>query len=89
MDIHASERICVDTEYWEKMPQDGWCFFELGDPEPVLAKTRQLVIFHWNRSYPADRYFPLEQIRSKATLSRSEVFQGSSHDSITMEVYQL
>ena len=83
------DRICVVKEYWDKVPDNGWCFFELGDPEQVLARVKCLVVFHWNRAYPADRFFPLERIRSSAALCYSEAFAGNSHDKITMEVYQL
>ena len=35
------------------------CFFEDTDPAPWLDKAESILLYHWNRRYPADLYFPL------------------------------
>lgn len=35
------------------------CFFEDLDPALWLAEAEEVVLYHWNRTYPSDRRFPL------------------------------
>ena len=83
------EKIRVTDAPLEEVPHDGWFFFELGDPEPLLPETKMLAVFRWNRDYPADRRFPLERMTQNAVLCHREEFPGSSHECITLEVYRL
>ncbi len=62
------------------------CFFEDLDPALWLAEAEEVVLYHWNRTYPADRRFPLPL--TGWTLERREEFSGSSHEKITKEVYR-
>lgn len=66
---------------------EQWCFVEDRDVSAFLHKADRIVIFHWNRIYPADLYFPLEEVRSRWHLEHCEEFRGHSHEHITMEVY--
>ena len=62
------------------------CFVETTDPAPWLERMEGLVLYRWNRRYPADLRFtlPLEGW----TPVRREEFAGSSHEKITKEVYK-
>lgn len=62
------------------------CFVETADPAPWLERMEGLVLYRWNRRYPADLYctVPLDRF---VLDSRTE-FAGSSHDVITREVYR-
>ena len=55
-------------------------------PLAVLAEAEEVVLYHWNRTYPSDRRFPLPL--AGWTLARREEFSGSSHEKITKEVYR-
>ena len=48
-------------------------------------KLESLVLYRWNRRYPADVYFDLD-LSQWRLVSRRE-FSGTSHDTITKEVY--
>ena len=37
------------------------CFFEDLDPAPWLAEAEEVVLYHWNRTYPSDRAAGLER----------------------------
>ena len=68
--------------------KDGdFCFVEDLDVAPYLEKAKQLIVYRWNRHYPADVLFP-DVLGSWKPVSRDE-FCGSSHDLITQEVYVL
>jgi len=46
-----------------------------------------VYLFHWNRAYPADRFFPMEELAKYFTRSSKEEFCGFSHETITREIY--
>ena len=59
---------------------------ETMDPAPWLERMEGLVLYRWNRRYPADLYctLPLEDF----VLEERREFAGSSHECITREVYR-
>ena len=61
------------------------CLTETQDPASWPVPPEGLIVYRWNRTYPADLVLtlPLEQW----TLVRQEEFAGSSHQNITKEVY--
>ena len=65
---------------------DDYCFVENIDVTPFLPVVQELIIFRWNRIYPADLRFP--GVPAELKVVRSEDFVGNSHDRITMEVYK-
>lgn len=80
-------RICDDLiSTGEK---NHWIFAENMDITPYVQQIKQLVVFRWNRMYPADLYFPMEILRSKLKLIRTREFSGNSHSRITEETYAL
>lgn len=75
----------VDDACLDRAAPGEFCFAEAGPLAPCAPRVEELVLFRWNRVYPADSWFdiPLEDW----TLARREDFAGSSHETITMEVY--
>lgn len=63
----------------------GFRFFELSSPASAAEKADRLVLYRWNRRYPADVYFDVPL--SAWLLVESTVLQGSSHEKISREVY--
>ena len=47
-----------------------------------------LVIYRWNRSYPADTYLTFDPKNEGFTLISSLDFEGSSHKKITREIWK-
>ena len=69
-----------------EVPPEGWFFHELGDTAALLSNADRVAVFRWNRLYPSDRRFPQEKLQN---LLHREDFPGNSHETITLEVYQL
>lgn len=69
----------------EAAPGD-WCFVENEPLSPFEEQIESLVIFRWNRVYPAETRLDVPLDRWK--LTESGEFPGYSHDKITMEVYR-
>ena len=71
----------------EEIPEDAHFFAEARDLSDLLPRASKLVIYRWNRHYPADVRF--EGDLSAFRLESREEFPGKSHEKITKEVYAL
>lgn len=78
----------TDDHFLEKAGDGEYCFAELEDVTPYKDRLEGIVLFRWNRRYPADLYFDPELLKP-FQLVKTEEFPGSSHEKITMEVYSL
>ena len=83
-DLTDINSIQVDEEFLDK--SQSICFVENQDITPYLPKIDTLVLFQWNRDYPADFFFTVDL--SQWNLISTEDFEGTSHEKITMEVYK-
>lgn len=81
-----SEQIVTDSRFLENAPEGDYCFVEDQDLSRCLARVEKIILFRWNRRYPADTYFPLDL--SLWTLECTESFPGHSHEKITKETYR-
>ena len=64
---------------------DECCFVEFEPAGGLARRADTLVLYRWNRRYPANLYFdvPLTDWR----LTQRTEFPGTSHETITREVY--
>lgn len=79
------EPVYHGPDYLSGAENSDWCFVENSDYEDHAEKIEKIFLFRWNRHYPADAHF---QFPGKWVLVRAEDFPGSSHEKITMEVYE-
>ncbi len=80
------ERLRIAEDFLQQAATGDWCFVEnqcLQSYEPVIEAV---VIYQWNRRYPADFYFDLDLTQWK--LQSSKEFAGASHEKITKELYR-
>ena len=77
------------TVYDDPLAEADICFAECGDFLSAIHKVQRLIVYRWNRLYPGDAYFPLEDYLIRMTLVESSDFSGNSHERITREVYEL
>ena len=85
-EMHEGKYEIVD-DFLNVDGEDAVCFVENVDITPYKNKINKLVIYKWNRVYPADFYFPLDLKDYK--LTQTAEFAGSSHENVTREVYEL
>ena len=71
----------------EEMPRDTHFFLENRDPEPLLPLAERIVIYRWNRHYPADVRWDADLTAHGFSLAETSEFPGKSHEIITKEVY--
>ena len=79
--------VTVSNSFLDEANENDVCFVENVDITPYKNKINKLVIYKWNRVYPADFYFPLDLKDYK--LTQTAEFAGSSHENVTREVYEL
>ena len=68
--------------------KDDYCFIEDRTPCELIERVDEIVIYRWNRHYPADLHFdiPLEKQGFRRVAERE--FKGYSHEKITKEIFR-
>ena len=79
--------IQVDEEFLQKAGVGEFCFVENQKLTDVEQQIEKLMVFRWNRVYPADQYLDLDITFGNWKLLEQMEFAGHSHEKITMEVY--
>ena len=81
-------QINTDEAFLYESAPDDVCFVE----DTPLASYEQwidkIVLYKWNRTYPADVHFDIPLAEHGWHLVSTEDFVGSSHEKITEEVYE-
>lgn len=67
--------------------QDGICFVEDKYNPDLLTKADQIILYNWNRLYPADVHLDFQIILDNFKLAENLIFKGSSHTEIERERY--
>ncbi len=78
----------VDEAFLEKAAPGEYCFVENLPVAPYEARIEQILLFKWNRKYPADVRLDIDLAAGGWRVVSTEDFAGYSHEKITMEVYQ-
>lgn len=80
--------LCVVCErpdlLWHR---DAVYFAEKEDVSVFGDMIDRLVIYRWNRRYPADEFLSFDPLREGMRLERISEFEGSSHSHITEEIW--
>lgn len=76
--------VIADENMLDVADENDFCFVEKESILPYSSKIKTLIVYKWNRKYPADFYFEMPQ---GFTLSETKEFKGSSHEKITKEIY--
>ena len=81
-----TKSICISENFLLEAGKDDFCFIEDKALLPVADRIDSLILCKWNRDYPGDFFLDLDL--SSWHLTYVEEFSGSSHDQITVEVYE-
>lgn len=81
----AHDRIVVTDDYLLSAGVDDWAFAEDDAYVSCAENIEKIVLFRWNRDYPRDMCFTFP---GQWQLKSQEDFSGSSHEKITMEMYE-
>ena len=78
-------QINVNEGFLNEAAISEYCFVENIDVSVYESEVTRVILYKWNRQYPSDLRFNIDL--SKWELVKTLDFTGSSHDNITMEVY--
>ena len=74
------------VEIFENIEQIGISFCFAEDFTVNEEYVDEIIVYKWNRLYPADTYFNIDL--ENWSLIESVDFEGSSHEKITREIYR-
>lgn len=77
----------ISEEFLSEAESDDYCFVENHSLAEHASRIDELIIYRWNRNYPADTYLDIEPVALGMKLVSTTEFVGSSHDKITKELY--
>lgn len=80
--------ISVDEAFLEKAAPGDFCFLENVSAAAAESQIETLILYKWNKKYPADFKLDISLSEGKWTMEREEKLQGFSHEEITKEVYR-
>ena len=78
----------TDPAFLDKAADEDYCFAETAALPSVMENLESVILYHWNRTYPATVTFPRELIKDMRLACRED-FPGNSHETITTERYTL
>ena len=78
-------RLKVCEDFLEQAGNGDFCFVEDQDLLLYLNRIEGIILYKWNRAYPADFWFEVDL--SSWKLEETEEFSGSSHEKITRARY--
>lgn len=80
-----SKDIVVDDDFLDKAQNGDICFVEDHLLTPYKDRIEELILYKWNRKYPADLHLDIN-LDGWILISKTE-FAGYSHEKITKEVW--
>lgn len=86
-DVETMVQIFSSEDFLAQASEDDCCFVEDQDISLWLEQADTVILYQWNRHYPADLYFTAELSEDTWQMERQEDFAGSSHEKITKTVY--
>ena len=72
-----ADNIRADEEFLALAGEGEFCFAETVDVTPWLSRAEELIVYRWDKVYPADLCFS-----PAGTLVHTEEFTGFSHEII-------
>jgi hypothetical protein len=81
------ENITADPDFLRLAPAGSYCFIEGVNIRSHMDKIEKIILYKWNRHYPADLFFDASILKDWMLKDVME-FKGSSHEKITREVYE-
>lgn len=81
-------KIEVEEEFLQKAECGDFCLVEDVSLKPYESQVEKVIVFCWNKKYPADFYLDLNLDSGEWELESETKFAGISHPEITEKVYR-
>lgn len=83
-----ASNIIVDDDFLDKAEENDFCFVENLSLAKYQNQIKKIILFKWNRVYPADTYFDIPLSENGWKLTSVLEFEGNSHKNITIEEWE-
>ena len=80
------QKLYISESFLAEAGKDDFCFVEDADISEYVSKAEQLILYRWNRVYPADKHLTMDL--TQYTLVSSNNFVGNSHPEMLKEIYK-
>lgn len=80
------DNVVISSDFLQQAGEGEYCFVEDMSVLAFGEKIEQLIIYKWNRKYPADFYFDIT-LEKGWELSEIKELVGTSHENIKKETY--
>ena len=77
----------VGEDFLQAAGEEDLCFTEFPPLAPYLKDTKGIILYRWNRVYPADARLDFDPVSAGFVLRSTVEFPGHSHKLLTKEVY--
>lgn len=84
--LFSDIEVQISSEPWKTAESKEYCFIEEIDPVKILEKTERIVVYKWNRVYPADVKCSIDF--TELQFIEETEFPGCSHEKITRQIYK-
>lgn len=79
--------VAISDCFLELAGEGDYCFVEGTPLHEIENRIQKIILYRWNRLYPADTWLDIPLEKHGWTMIASTEFAGSSHDKITREEY--
>ena len=87
-EMPLADSIIVDDKFLDKAQENDYCFVENVPVSEYEGKIKKIILFRWNKTYPADKYMDIVLDAEQWKQTSVSEFQGSSHEKITKEIWE-
>lgn len=81
------EEVRADEEFMDKAEDGEVCFVEDRPIAPYAEHVEAMVLYDWDRAYPADVHLDFNPAEAGFTLTEEREFSGTSHERIIRKIY--
>lgn len=81
------DKIIIEDDPADSESECGYCFFENIPLELYVDEIVSIIVYYWNRVYPADICLDIDLDRGWRIVDVKE-FGGKSHEKITRKMYE-
>lgn len=85
--LASPDRILIEDNFLKDTLKYGYCFLENVPLKSYEDRIEKLIVYGWNRVYPADTYLDVDLITDWEMIDTKE-FGGKSHEKITRKIYR-
>lgn len=81
------EEVRADEEFMDRAEAGEICFVEDRPIAPYAERIEAMVLYDWDRAYPADTHLDFNPAEAGFTLTEERGFSGTSHERIIRKIY--